>query len=149
MKKKGFVLVETIIVMVVVIVSMLGLYKAYSFVFQNLKHNLYYDNINDIYKINVIKKTFINYPSGSYIKIARGNCEDYMTEDCTSLYTLLGIDYIIYNNINIVDVLSSENNLTNTDKNYIKFLENGHKYVIIHYEKNNKDYYTSLSVGDI
>ncbi len=148
MNRKGFVLVETIIVLVVVIVSMLGLYKAYSFVFSNLKQNRYYDNINDIYKINVIKKTFTNgYPSSNYIKIESVDCTGYMSGDCTDLYTLLDIDYVIYNNINIKEVLSgTHTDLTNTDINYMKILQNNHKYLIIHYESDNKDYYASLSM---
>lgn len=151
MNKKGFVLVETIIVLVVVIVSMLGLYKAYSFVFSNLKQNRYYDNINDIYKINIVKKTFTSgYPSSNYIKIEAVDCTNYMSVDCTDLYTLLNIDYVIYNNINIKDViLGTHTDLTNTDINYMKVLQNGHKYLIIHYQKDSKDYYASLSVGVI
>lgn len=149
MRQKGFVLIETIIVLVVVIISMLGLYKAYSFVSINLKQNMLYDNINEIYKVNIIKKVVETYPADNYIKITSANCTNYMISDCTQLYTLLDIDYVIYNNIDVQSVLASPGTLTNTDKNYIKKLESGYKYLIIHSEKNDKDYYASLVMGGV
>ena len=148
MKKSGFVLIETIIVLVVVVVCMLGLYKSYSFLFNNLKQNKYYDNINDIYKINSVKKLFLTgFPSDDYIKITTSNCASYMSSDCTQIYALLGIDTVFYTGVNIDVVLTSASDLSNTDKNYMKFLENGHKYLIIHYVKNTFDYYSSLAIG--
>lgn len=149
MRKKGFVLVETIIVLVVVLVSMIGLYKTYYSVLNNLNQNKYYDNINDLYKINTLKKTFINgYPADDYKKILKADCTTYMSEDCGALYDLFSFDYIIYNSVDVTELLSGvKTDLTNTDVNYIKYLQDNHKYLIVHYEKNSKDYYASLSVG--
>lgn len=151
MKRNGFILVETVIVLVIVIVSMLGLYKAYSFVSINLKQNRYYDNMNDIYKANIIKKAFIDgLPTGNYIKLTSSNCGDYISEDCEELYTLMGIDYVIVSNIEISSILSgSHTGLSNTDLNYIKYLPAGYKYLMISYEKDNHNYYASLSTGEI
>ena len=49
MNKKGFVLLETVIVLLVTVIAMLGLYTTYAFVFKNLKQARKYDNINDVY----------------------------------------------------------------------------------------------------
>lgn len=151
MKKRGFILVETVIVLVIVLVSMIGLFKAYSFVSMNLKQNRYYDNINDIYKINIIKRAFIDgSSSGNYLKLTSSNCEDYMSEDCTDLYTLMGIDYILYTTDEISDIISGvHTKLSNTDLNYMKYLPAGYKYLIINYQKDNHNYYASLSVGSV
>ena len=60
MKKKGFVLLETVVVIVIVVIAMLGLFRTYLYLFGNLKLNRYYDNINDIYKVGLMYEQLLN-----------------------------------------------------------------------------------------
>lgn len=156
MNKKGFVLIETIVVLLVVVVCMLGLYKAYSFVFEDAKQNKYYDDINDIYKINILKRTFIEgYPTidSGYVKFEPSECAQYgMSEDCTSLLTEFKVRDVIYTTMNISEILDSHVStnidvLSNTDIEYMKHLEDNHRYLIIRSSKDGYNYYASLSLG--
>lgn len=153
MNKKGFVLIETIIVLLVVVVCMLALYKAYSFVFLNLKQNNYYDNINDIYKVNIVKKIF-NFESigegENFHKEEIGACDLCMNYDCGVLLEEenLNINNVIYIR-NINSFLNNPQGATNTDIDYIKTLDSTKAYLIIHYENNNKQHYASLPVEDL
>lgn len=164
MNRKGFVLIETIIVLIVVVLSMLGLYKAYSFVFQNLKQNKYYDNINDVYKVNIFRKAFNSYPSAQegFLKVFRDNCSIYMDTNCNALFDSFknnnNNDYLIYISENIDDFLNDygtgktgNSELNNTDINYLKTLESNRAYLIYHYKNinENRDYYASLTTGRI
>lgn len=163
MNRKGFVLIETIIVLIVVVLSMLGLYKAYSFVFQNLKQNKYYDNINDVYKVNIFRKAFNSYPSAQegFLKVFRDDCSKYMDTNCNALFDSFknnnNNDYLIYISENIDDFLNDygtgktgNSELNNTDINYLKTLESNRAYLIYHYKNiENRDYYASLTTGRI
>lgn len=149
-RKEGFVLIETIIVIVVVVVCMLGLYKSYSFVFNNLKQNMNYEKINDIYILNAIYKTLRELPQDNYVKITPETCLSYMTEDCEPLFSSLEIDNLIYISIGAEDLMKDiqADGLSNTDINYISTLQRGYKYLILHYNKNEKDYYASLALEE-
>jgi hypothetical protein len=54
MNRKEFVFIETIVVLVVVMVIMIGIYSSYSIINRNATKREKYDNINDIYKVNLI-----------------------------------------------------------------------------------------------
>ena len=55
MNKKGFVLIETIVVMSIVMISLIGIYGTYSSIVKNQSQRKFYDNINDVYRLNIIK----------------------------------------------------------------------------------------------
>ena len=48
-KNKGFVLLETIIVMSVLLIGMILLYSNYNRIFMNSSKISYYDNVEDMY----------------------------------------------------------------------------------------------------
>lgn len=152
--KKGFVLLETITVLIVTVISMLGLFLTYSFVFKNLKQDKFYDNINDIYRLNVFYKSFIEHetlPSTSnsnYVFIDNNNCAEYFDSNCLDLLSKLEFNKIIYTTSSIDDILSNPIGLDNTDINYIKKLDKKYMYLIGIHQKENEKYYSSLKVGE-
>lgn len=134
--KKGFVLLETVIVLIVIIVAMLGLYTTYSFVFKNLKQAQKYDNINDIYKLNVFykirKQSNLDGISSNFVKITSSNCSTYFNDsNCSSIMSDLGFNYFLYTKVGVDKVLvGSLSGLSNTDIDYIKSLEFRFKFLI-------------------
>ena len=57
--KKGFVLIETIVTVVVLTTSLLYLYNSYSSIIANENTRLYYDDVAYIYKANYIRTSKI------------------------------------------------------------------------------------------
>ena len=153
--KKGFVLLETLIVLIVAVVSMLGLFLTYSFVFKNLKLGNHYDNVNDVYKLNMFYKVLKDRsqkPSlgdASFAVITSSNCASYFDSNCSKLYTKTGFEKIIYTNANLNDILNNPLRLNNTDIDYIRKLEHNYSYLIGVYKKDNENYYVSLKVSDL
>ena len=168
--KKGFVLLETVIVLIVAVVAMLGLFLTYSFVFKNLKQGSHYDNAIDLYRLNVFYNTMKSngFPNDDILVIYANagttdnivkNCTEYFDSNCVDLMSKLDINYFIYLNSNTDDILLNENiksKLKNTDINYIKKLDNHKSYLVSVYRNyingcNGDDcpyYYVSLQVGD-
>ena len=62
MKKNGFVFVETIVVLVVLVVGMVSLYAFYNGITANIEKREYYDNISDLYKTEIVRN-YINTSS--------------------------------------------------------------------------------------
>ena len=56
MKNKGFVLVETIVVILVLCVLLIMLYGGYMNVISAVQRKSYYDNTEYIYKTNLVKE---------------------------------------------------------------------------------------------
>ena len=56
MKKNGFVLVETIVVILVLCVLLIMLYGGYMNVISAVQRKSYYDNTEYIYKTNLVKE---------------------------------------------------------------------------------------------
>ena len=138
MDKKGFVLLETVIVLLVTVIAMLGLYTTYAFVFKNLKQARKYDNINDVYKLNVFS-TYFNETS----------------EVCQSLMNDLEFNYLMYTKTSMDSVLAGNTSgLSNTDINYMKTLEYNFKFLIgVHCNNNDCNgsdiHYVYLKAGEL
>lgn len=149
--KKGFVLLETIVVLIVTVICMLGLYLTYSFLVKNLKQSKHYDNINDVYRLNIFYKLMKEkgFPSDNILKITDSNCSSYFDANCKSLMTKTEFNYFLYLNNDIDSILSNPTNLSNTDINYINILEHKFSYLVGVYQKNNEYYYVSLKVGGV
>ena len=157
--KKGFVLLETAVVLIIVVIAMLGLYSTYSFVFKSLKQSAKYDNIDDLYKLNIFyrlmkSKGFPEVDSTGYIKITSSDCTTYFGDsNCSSLMSDLGFNYFIYVGTDIDGVLAAgRNNLTNlynTDINYMKTLEFNFEYLVGVKVIDNEYYYVSMKAGEI
>lgn len=150
--KKGFVFLETLLVMVVLSIAVLGVYSTYVSVSSNINSRTYYDNIGDLYKTEIVRK-WINesslVTSNNYIKINSSNCSSYMNiSNCSDYMDYLLIENIYINNSNIATLLElNDTELSNSLKLYIKTMNNDNKrYIIVNYKRNNKNYYSSLRI---
>lgn len=150
--KKGFVFLETLLVMVVLSIAVLGVYSTYVSVSSNINSRTYYDNIGDLYKTEIVRK-WINesslVTSDNYIKINSSNCSSYMNiSNCSDYMDYLLIENIYINNSNIATLLElNDTELSNSLKLYIKTMNNDNKrYIIVNYKRNNKNYYSSLRI---
>ncbi len=167
MNKKGFVLLETVVVLIVVVVSMLGLYASYSFIFKNLEKSKYYDNINDVYRVNVFYKMIKSAGNptveNGYTIIRKSNCTAKLQDsNCETLFDELDVEYLIYNDVRVNNIInkntnlcagnsSNQNCLNNTDINYMKTLEQNYSYIIGVFSSDDGSdnyYYCSLRVDD-
>lgn len=154
--KKGFVLLETIIVLVIVVSSMIGLFLTYSFVLKDLKQARHYDNLNDVYKLNIFYgmiNSSVTSNNIGYLKIDGNNCASYLKdENCSNLLQRTDLEYLLYTDKSIDLILSSlsfNNGLKNSDVDYIKTLDKKYTYLIGTYSKDNEYFYVSLKVGEI
>lgn len=150
--KKGFILVETVIVMSIVMISLLGIYRTYSVLLKKSIQSSYYDNINDVYRLNVILKivgaNFLNQTT--FYKINQTECT---ITGCTNIID----NIIIRDSTTNVDIISIPNgyNLENIPNTYtnrnslIRYLEtayNNKKLIVIRYMLDAKERYASLEV---
>ncbi|MEG1558618.1 MAG: hypothetical protein RR228_00725 [Bacilli bacterium] len=140
--KKGFVLVETMVVSLFVVVSLVLLYKSFSAVMVKAKARNYYDNITDIYKLKTllsdVKTDTITNNSGLLeITSTSAYVNDLFPLMKKTLFTENAMLYLLND--------SSVPITTNSLSTYIKTLESSSKkYYIIEYKKDNKYYYASL-----
>lgn len=166
--KKGFVLIETLVVMCVVTLSLLMLYKMYSTVSENLKNRKYYDNINDVYKVNAIEEIISSFELDKenennidFIRIKYDSIEDEIScnyndnTDCSNtkdgsniVFKELEVKNIYLNRTSITN-LNDSTNVDNSAKEYIKTLDETKQYIIVNFERNGIDFYSSLEVGEV
>lgn len=149
--KKGFVFLETLIVLTVLLVSVVGMFSMYTKVSTDIENRKYYDNISDLYKTDVVR----NYvdisklnSSSSFIEVSKSNCSTYMKTNCSLLFDTLRISkvYINLDSINSM-ILSSTSGLNNSMREYLKSINKDNKrYIIVNYKYSDKNYYASLRI---
>lgn len=149
MKKNGFVFVETIVVLVVLVVGMVSLYAFYNGITANIEKREYYDNISDLYKTEIVRN-YINTSSLSgtgLVEITSSNFID--NTKYSTLLEELNIEKIYVNNSSIESILSDTSSITpNSFIEYLKTIrsENYQRYIIVNYKYNNHNYYASLNI---
>ncbi len=164
-EKNGFIFIETIVVLTVTMVSLLTLYDAYALVLKSASSKQYNDNINDIYKVNIVKNMLLseNYPcptvSGNYNLYTSENCGSVMNNDCGEILDEFDIKQVIFTrtlvsqntikNLISYGKLNNGNVFTNSLNRYISNLDLKAKYIIIVREVDDKKYYASLKCGEI
>lgn len=150
MDKKGFVFLETLVVIVVLSISILGIFTIYNTVNSNIDERKYYDSIGDIYKSYVIKDmiNLSNLTSEDVIKITKDNCTSYLSNNCGDIIGVLDIESIYINNISIEKLINGTNQyVPNSLKLYMKTIydkNDNNKYVIVSFNKSSSKYYSSL-----
>ena len=75
MKKNGFVFIETIVVLVVLMAGILALYTVYNTISSNMDRRTYYDSVSDLYKTDILRsklKTNISI-TGKFVEITSSN----------------------------------------------------------------------------
>ncbi len=149
MTKKGFVFIETIIVIVLLSVGIASMYSLMSNITTDIKTRKYFDNISDLYKTNIIRNnTNKNLTGSTYLEITKDNCTSYMSSNCNSLLTDLEVESVVINFTNLDNIINSDTTLPNSLNEYLKTINSykTNKYIIVNYKYNNKNYYASLEV---
>lgn len=149
MTKKGFVFIETIIVIVLLSVGIASMYSLMSNITTDIKTRKYFDNISDLYKTNIIRNnTNKNLTGSMYLEITKDNCTSYMSSNCNSLLTDLEVERVVINFTNLDNIINSDTTLPNSLNEYLKTINSykTNKYIIVNYKYNNKNYYASLEV---
>lgn len=149
MTKKGFVFIETIIVIVLLSVGIASMYSLMSNITTDIKTRKYFDNISDLYKTNIIRNnTNKNLTGSTYLEITKDNCTSYMSSNCNSLLTDLEVERVVINFTNLDNIINSNTTLPNSLNEYLKTINSykTNKYIIVNYKYNNKNYYASLEV---
>ena len=147
MNKSGYIFIETIIVLTITMICLLSLYNGYSLVVKSSTNKKYYDNINDVYKVNIVKK--ILKSNSNDLLINKDNCTNYMDMNCNLILTDLEIENVFITD-DLTKIINSENKeYKNSLKKYLKTLDNDKKYIIISRKENNNMYYASLKLGDV
>lgn len=149
MTKKGFVFIETIIVIVLLSVGIASMYSLMSNITTDIKMRKYFDNISDLYKTNIIRNnTNKNLTGSTYLEITKDNCTSYMSSNCNSLLTDLEVERVVISFTNLDNIINSDTTLPNSLNEYLKTINSykTNKYIIVNYNYNNKNYYASLEV---
>ena len=148
--KKGFALLETLIVITFLIVSLLLLYGTFSNMLSNSKKNILYDNASNIYKAYYVKE-YLNLGSLNIETndIKEITCNEINISGCTTLLNELEITKLYIANINLKDY--DKEKYTSNLNNYLDTLSNksNNKYRLI-LEFNNEDIlaFASIEIGD-
>lgn len=149
--KKGFIFIETLIVMVVLLITVLGMFGMYTKLSTNIETRKYYDNISDLYKTDIIRNNIditLIENTLPIIEVNPTNCTSYMESSCTDLLLSLQVEKIIINNESINSIILTKNNgLNNSLREYLKTInQNDKRFIIVHYKYDNKNYYASLRI---
>ena len=137
--KRGFALLETMIVITFVLVSLLFLYKSVNNMYKNTRQNIIYDDVSNIYKTYYLKE-YISLNNDINTNYKELTCNNLNINNCLELFKELNL-----NKIYIVDVNNKNINNANL-KEYLNSLNNKDiKYRFIGEFINNKTYsYASL-----
>lgn len=145
--KRGFILVETIIVMSVVMIALIGIYNSYVTVINKARQKMYYDNINDVYRLNVINKILNN--EGYNVYLCSNSCNDLKSNLFPNITNEV---YIIkYDHSSNPEQINSTylgENYVNSFKRYLQTTNYNIKNLIILRYVDNEDHehYASLEV---
>ena len=121
MTKKGFVFIETIIVIVLLSVGIASMYSLMSNITTDIKTRKYFDNISDLYKTNIIRNnTNKNLTGSTYLEITKDNCTSYMSSNCNSLLTDLEVERVVISFTNLDNIINSDTTLPNSLNEYLK-----------------------------
>ena len=149
--KKGFALLETLIVITFLMVSLLLLYGTFSNMLSNSKKNILYDNASNIYKAYYVKE-YLSLGALQNIEtndIKEITCNEINISGCDTLLNELEITKLYIANINLKDY--DKEKYTSNLNNYLDTLSNksNNKYRLI-LEFNNEDIlaFASIEIGD-
>ena len=91
--KKGFTLMETLLVIVFVSISLLLLYTPFISLINNNKKNIMYDDASNIYKTYYLKEYLkVNGLVNESLPLQEISCQDLSLSSCQSLITTLNIN---------------------------------------------------------
>ena len=149
--KKGFALLETLIVITFLMVSLLLLYGTFSNMLSNSKKNILYDNASNIYKAYYVKE----YLSLGLLQNIETNdikeitCNEINISGCDTLLNELEITKLYIANINLKEY--DKEKYTSNLNNYLDTLSNksNNKYrLILEFNKEDILAFASIEIGD-
>ncbi len=150
--KKGFALLETMIVITILATSLLMLYSTFSNMIKNNHKNIYYDNVSNIYKTKFMmeylkNKGLANYYSNEDIKEL--TCNDFLNTDCSKIYNAFNISKMYLTKYNLNNY--NKDNYPSYFNNYIDSLANSNNYpyrFILEFKVHDEISYASLGVNN-
>ena len=150
--KKGFVFIETLIVLVVLCVSIVSLYGLYTKIATDINARRYYDNIGDLYKTDLIRN-FISQSTiestTNFITITPSNCSSFMKDGCKTVLETLNVQNVYINNSDINVILaSSTKTLNNSSREYFQTISRNKntRFIVVNFKYNGRNYYASLRI---
>lgn len=149
--KKGFALLETLIVITFLMVSLLLLYGTFSNMLSNSKKNILYDNASNIYKAYYVKEylSLGSLPNIETNDIKEITCNEINISGCTTLLNELEITKLYIANINLKEY--DKEKYTSNLNNYLDTLSNksNNKYrLILEFNKEDILAFASIEIGD-
>lgn len=163
MNQKGFVLMETIVVISVLCVILVMLYASYSNIYLKLQNKTLYDNTEYIYKTYLVREYLenniseSNYLNDEIFMVCSNNSTMpcYNETENDSLYKFLKVDAVYITSWNIVDINENMSNLMEpTTIRYYQSLDpkqddDAYRIIVMFKSENdeNKYEYASLRFG--
>lgn len=146
--KKGFALLETLIVITFLAVSLLLLYGTFTNMLDNSKKNILYDNASNIYKAYYLKEYFSlgNLNNIETDSIREITCSEINISGCATIINKLQISKVYIAKIDLKDY--DKTKYSSNLNNYLDTLSNKSedKYRLI-LEFKNKDTLSYSSIG--
>lgn len=162
MKKNGFIFIESVTVLIIVVLSLTLMLSSYFLLSRKSKSNEFYDLPKDkylLYNIGNLGDRDKPYSTTLSFNANKNNCQDYMSQrisDCSQVFEDTNLkNYIIIYNLN--EELSSSNVTQKFDSPTIEYLKTLRrcrdkncadviKYVVGVFYRNDKYYYASLEL---
>lgn len=167
MKKEGFIFMETIVVLVVVVLSLTLVLSSYSLYSRKMKEKKYYDNAQDVYLLYTISKIGTT-STNNYTKFSssfwanKDNCSTYMNTflgDCSTLFTDINlVNFGVINDVSEITKGTSTGLYDNGVIDYLKTVKvcndevvstcnDKVRYILGVFYRDKKYYYASLKIG--
>ena len=147
MNKKGFVLVETLVVVIFVLLIFTILYNSAVPLLGRYKELSYYNDLDTTYDLYYLKKmvigddnysTITNSTNGyNILRCTNGTINNYT--ECNKLFTALDIDIddkLLYINLDDYNenTFNNDSNITNEINDYLKFIETNSKILLLEHD---------------
>lgn len=141
MNNKGFVMIETIIVITILSIGLISLYSSYNLILSKASTKSYYDNVEHVYKSYFVGKyleenNYLNF-SGNFKEIS-------ISADLIKIAEVFNIDKI-YLAKGSYSIISNKTNLLKLDGSTINYIDNMDGYnedkinIIVKYIEENED----------
>lgn len=129
MKKRGFALLETIIVITFVTVSLLLLYGTFTSLIENKEKNILYDDASNIYEMYYLKEYLELNGLDQYFgvgNIIQLSCDDFSFASCSSLFDKFSLEKLYLASYGLRDY--NQENFSSTFNRYYQSLSNNYDY---------------------
>ena len=127
--KRGFALLETIIVITFVTVSLLLLYGTFTSLIENKEKNILYDDASNIYEMYYLKEYLELNGLDQYFgvgNIIQLSCDDFSFASCSSLFDKFSLEKLYLASYGLRDY--NQENFSSTFNRYYQSLSNNYDY---------------------